>query len=68
MPNFTPTRFKPLYEIYPGKIGAASTPEQGVASIGRMAAGMGRPLDYARGDSLKAESHADLARTPSTSY
>jgi biotin synthase len=67
MPNFTPTHVRSLYEIYPGKIGAASTPEQSVASIERMAVGMRRPVDYSRGDSLKTKARADLAQTQTNS-
>jgi len=68
MPNFTPTQVRALYEIYPGKTGSTSTPEQGLASIKRIAAETGRSLDYARGDSLKAKPNADLAGTHGNSH
>ncbi len=53
MPNFTPLRYKKLYEIYPGKrcvtepVGACAFCMEG------MAAGIGRFIDSSRGDSMK---------------
>jgi len=61
MPNFTPDPVKPLYEIYPGKVGRDLSVPQSLASIERMVAAAGRWIDYSRGDSLKATSHAGSA-------
>ncbi|MFA5287058.1 MAG: [FeFe] hydrogenase H-cluster radical SAM maturase HydE [Candidatus Omnitrophota bacterium] len=53
MPNFTPRPYRKLYEIYPGKrcvdepVGACNFCMDG------MAKGIGRFIDYAKGDSLK---------------
>jgi biotin synthase len=53
MPNFTPQRFKSLYEIYPDKAGSGAPPQENVLAIQRMVTMMGRNVDLARGDSLK---------------
>jgi biotin synthase len=53
MPNFTPQPYRKLYEIYPGKrcvdepVGACNF------CMDEMAKGIGRFIDYSRGDSLK---------------
>lgn len=75
MPNFTPNPVRRLYDIYPGKTGCDLPPRQSVAAVERMAAAMGRWVDYARGDALRltgtpecdaadpsARSDADLAK------
>ncbi len=55
MPNFTPQPYRALYEIYPGKrcvdepVGACGFCMEGLAK------GIGRFIDYAKGDSLKKE-------------
>ncbi len=56
MPNFTPLKYRKLYEIYPGK---KCLDEQEGACVGCMEAvaqGLGRFIDYSRGDSY-AVSH-----------
>ncbi len=65
MPNFTPEPVKSLYDIYPGKIGRDLSAWQSIASIERMVAAVGRSIDYSRGDSLKAQSHAGSANAQS---
>ena len=53
MPNFTPQPYRRLYEIYPGKrcvnepVGACNF------CMDEMAKGIGRFIDYTKGDSLK---------------
>lgn len=53
MPNFTPQPYRKLYEIYPGKrcvdepVGACNF------CMDNMAKGIGRFIDYSKGDSLK---------------
>ena len=53
MPNFTPQPYRKLYEIYPGKrcvnepVGACNF------CMDEMAKGIGRFIDYTKGDSLK---------------
>jgi biotin synthase len=63
MPNFTPEPVKPLYEIYPGKIGRDLSAEKSLADIERMVAASGRWIDYSRGDSLKTPFHTGSANT-----
>ncbi|MEN6425122.1 MAG: [FeFe] hydrogenase H-cluster radical SAM maturase HydE [Phycisphaerales bacterium] len=55
MPNFTPNSVRRLYDIYPGKTGCDLPPQQSVVAISRMAAAMGRWVDYARGDALRLQ-------------
>jgi len=53
MPNFTPLKYKALYEIYPGK---KCITEDGSSCLGCLEANIlpkGRYLDFSRGDSLK---------------
>jgi len=53
MPNFTPIKYKELYEIYPGK---RCISEAGSACIGCLnlkVEAIGRKLDFSRGDSLR---------------
>ncbi len=53
MPNFTPAPYRQMYEIYPNKrcvnepVGACGD------CLESMACGLGRHIDYGRGDSLK---------------
>lgn len=61
MPNFTPARFKSLYEIYPGKAGGDTLPGQNVMLVRQMVATLGRFVDLSRGDSLKARRSVALA-------
>ncbi|HRS10069.1 MAG TPA: [FeFe] hydrogenase H-cluster radical SAM maturase HydE [Sedimentisphaerales bacterium] len=53
MPNFTPMSVRPLYEIYPGKIGAETRPDQSIVQVERMVTAMGRFVDRDTGHSLK---------------
>ena len=61
MPNFTPERFKRLYEIYPGKVGHDMGSKQCVMFAEKMIAASGRLVDFSRGDSLKAGRSVALA-------
>jgi biotin synthase len=53
MPNFTPAPYRQMYEIYPNKrcvnepVGACGD------CLESMACGLGRHIDYGRGDSVK---------------
>jgi biotin synthase len=53
MPNFTPAPYRRHYEVYPNK--RCVNEDAGIcpACMERMAAGIGRWVDYSRGDSLK---------------
>ncbi len=53
MPNFTPLAYRKLYSIYPGKRCLTELPGTCNHCMERMAASVGRSIDYARGDSLK---------------
>ncbi|HET6452574.1 MAG TPA: [FeFe] hydrogenase H-cluster radical SAM maturase HydE [Spirochaetia bacterium] len=53
MPNFTPVRYKKLYEIYPGKRCISEPAGACAFCMEGMVAGIGRSIDYSRGDSLK---------------
>ncbi len=48
MPDFTPERYRRLYDLYPGRRKADSAEE-----VRRMLDRMGRPVSQGRGDSLK---------------
>ncbi len=61
MPNFTPKRFKSLYEIYPGKAGRDTLPGQSMIVVENMVTALGRFIDLSRGDSLKARRSVVLA-------
>lgn len=52
MPNFTPLQYRKLYEIYPNKR-CVDEKSGECRSIEIMAKGIGRFVDYSRGDSLK---------------
>ena len=53
MPNFTPLKYKKLYEIYPNKR-CISEPTGACAScMEELARSVGRYIDYSRGDSLR---------------
>jgi len=53
MPNFTPQPYRPLYEIYPNKRCVQEQVTACAPCMETMAASLGRPIDYARGDSFK---------------
>jgi biotin synthase len=52
MPNFTPQPYRGKYEIYPGKIGRDTSPDESLTSVRRMVAAAGRRTDPGRGDAL----------------
>ncbi|MFA5115024.1 MAG: [FeFe] hydrogenase H-cluster radical SAM maturase HydE [Candidatus Omnitrophota bacterium] len=54
MPNFTPSRYRGLYEIYPGKACLNLSAQEYIAQIERSAVTQGRFVDYSIGHSLKA--------------
>jgi biotin synthase len=53
MPNFTPAPYRRHYEIYPNKRCVSEDAGICPACMELMAAGIGRWVDYSRGDSLK---------------
>ncbi|MFA5144484.1 MAG: [FeFe] hydrogenase H-cluster radical SAM maturase HydE [Candidatus Omnitrophota bacterium] len=53
MPNFTPARYKSLYEIYPGKACISETSEKCVLCMSEKAGLAGRFIDYSIGHSIK---------------
>jgi biotin synthase len=52
MPNFTPAPYRRYYEIYPNKRCASEEAAAYAGCMERMAAALGRRLDYSRGDAL----------------
>lgn len=53
MPNFTPVKYKQLYQIYPNKRCVNESQGACVHCMGRIAKESGRTIDYSSGDSLK---------------
>lgn len=53
MPNFTPAPYRRHYEIYPNKRCISENMGACPACMEQMVAGIGRWVDYSRGDSLK---------------
>ena len=53
MPNFTPERYKRLYEIYPDKAGSTGTPEDSMQTIVRQIAQAGKYVEKGYGHSIK---------------
>ena len=53
MPNFTPSSYRSLYEIYPGKRCVDEPVAACATCMETMAFSIGRPIDYSRGDSFK---------------
>jgi biotin synthase len=53
MPNFTPAPYRRHYEIYPNKRCVSENMGACPACMEQMVAGIGRWVDYSRGDSLK---------------
>ena len=53
MPNFTPTGYKELYEIYPGKKCVTESWQKSLELAQKDVKVAGRYIDYSRGDSLK---------------
>lgn len=62
MPNFTPAPYRQQYEIYPNKRCVNEDAGACPACMEQMVAGMGRWVDYARGDALRLKSDADQAK------
>lgn len=55
MPNFTPVKYKKLYEIYPNKRCVDEPEGACVSCFTTLAKSLGRTIDYSRGDTLKAD-------------
>ena len=53
MPNFTPVPYRRHYEIYPNKRCVGENVDACPACVEQMVAGIGRWVDYSRGDSRK---------------
>ena len=53
MPNFTPAPYRRYYEIYPNKRCVSENMGACPACMEQMVAGIGRWVDYSRGDSMK---------------
>ena len=53
MPNYTPLKYKKLYEIYPDKRCVREPAETSAGYVENMAASLGRHIDYSIGHSLK---------------
>jgi len=54
MPNFTPVRYKALYEIYPGKRCISEPTGACALCMEGLAASIGRSIEHSRGDSVKS--------------
>jgi biotin synthase len=57
MPDFTPSPYRALYDIYPGRTREGSPMDGFLARLEAQAAAGGRALDRSVGDSLKLKSH-----------
>jgi biotin synthase len=55
MPNFTPLKYKALYEIYPGKRCITEDSVLCTGCLARKVESIGRKVDYSRGDSVKIQ-------------
>lgn len=55
MINFTPDRYRRLYEIYPDKVEGGMSADEAVGELVRVADSCGRYVDFSRGDSVKAK-------------
>lgn len=64
MPNFTPLKYKALYEIYPGKRCITEQSEACIGCLTKKAESIGRRIDYSRGDSIRDGSHSELGLSP----
>ena len=53
MPNFTPSEYRLLYDIYPGRRGVDQSPGETVDRLRALAESMGRTIGLSKGDSLK---------------
>jgi biotin synthase len=54
MPNFTPAPYRRYYEIYPNKRCVSEDVRACPACMEQMVAGLGRGIDYSRGDRLQS--------------
>lgn len=61
MPNVGPTEYRPLYQIYPGKICLGDRAENCVACLHRMVEGLGRTIGRGPGHSPKPRFQAASA-------
>ena len=61
MPNVGPTEYRPLYQIYPGKICLGDRAESCVACLHRMVEGLGRTIGRGPGHSPKPRFQAASA-------
>ena len=53
MPNFTPEKYKKLYEIYPSKICLPESDQVYAMELESFAAAIGRHIDYSKGHSKR---------------
>jgi len=53
MPNVTPTKYRALYELYPGKVCIGEAAEQCLTCIHRRIYSLGRPISRGYGHSFK---------------
>ena len=53
MPNFTPVKYRKLYEIYPGKRCITEPAGSCASDMKELARSLGRYIDYSRGDSRR---------------
>jgi biotin synthase len=53
MPNFTPVKYRKLYEIYPGKRCITEPTNACASDMEKQALALGRFIDYSRGDSRR---------------
>ncbi len=61
MPNFTPARYRKLYEIYPNKACVAESPADCAPCLAGRIAGIGRTVGRGRGDSRARGARASKA-------
>jgi biotin synthase len=62
MPNFTPVKYRKLYEIYPGKKCIEEKEGACVGCMEAVAKSLGRFIDYSRGDAIKRPPSAHPAQ------
>jgi len=59
MPNYTPLKYKKLYEIYPGKRCVTEPASACAGCMENMAASLGRNIDYSIGHSFKRKAKGE---------
>jgi len=64
MPNYTPLEYKKLYEIYPGKRCVTEPAGACAGCMEKMAASLGRHIDYSIGHSFKMSDKSAGAKAP----